>query len=386
MGAGSDKMHFWRLPNLGAYFAIQVKYDTCLNEATLSFYEEKQVELLTTKRKEDEENRIKAEAAAAEAAAAAAAAAEAAAAEAGEEGAKVEVVPPKKESDEERVAREEKEAVEAKLAEELYIVANVPKSTLEYALCLDTLGANRRFTDAEVQTVRAFAKLLLETSVRLDRALFAEERAKRTVRAAADASIEEPTEGSKTEEKEKLRATLEKSGLPNTDADVEFKYRQGQVNRLREHIAEFKSYNVFKGDLDVVTSLFFLLDYKKSDLVGVDGAYDWNRIRSKFNDGLFNSISQYDPREPQFRPKGESYATVGALQKVLANYTSSAVAKKNRGVGAFYDLISAALAVKAVAKAERVEAKRKAKEEADAAAAAAARANAEVQDEPQEAA
>lgn len=384
MGEGADKMHFWQLPNTGSYMSIKVAYESCVNDATFDFVEENEAALLEKKAAEEEEARQKAEAEAEEEArlkaeAAAAEAAEAAeggeqeenedgAAEAKEE---KEEEPPVEETEEEKAARLEKEAKENAESCELYLIAAVPKTKVEYALCLDTLGSGTRLTTEQMDLVKKFAKLFQETLERVDRAVFSAERLKRKNQTELDAATEEPSEEDITSEKEKLAAALERQGLPNTEEDVNFKYLQGHVDSLREHIAEFRTYNVFKGHTEVVYALLYLLDHKKEALQGPDGEMSWKKTRMCFNDELFVALSSYDPREVQTRPKSQNYATVKGLEKLLGGLDKETVYKRNKKVGAMYDYVHAALAVKNKAKAERIEAKRVAAEEAAAAAEAA---------------
>jgi len=371
MGDGSDKMHFWKLPNLGAYFSCAIKYDSCLNESTLDYIEEKETEMLEAKAAEEAEIKAKADAEAAEAAAAAAAENEGD--EAAGEGEGDEGTEEPEETEEEKTAREEKEAKETAAANEVYIIAKVPKVTQEFALCLDTLGQSRRLEDNEIALVKKFAALYKATCLRLDRNIFTTERLKRKSLNEKDAETVELNDDEVAAEKERISQTLERQGQPNTEKDVNFQYIKGQVNTLREQIAEFKTYNVFKGHTEVILALLYMLNYKKEDLMGPNKTPEWKKIRVCFNDELFMAITNYEPRDQQLREKSQNYATVKGLQKLLGGLTREAVASRNKRVGAMFDYVTAAIEVKAQGRQERIEAKIKAEEEAKAAAEAAAK-------------
>ncbi len=44
-------------------------------------------------------------------------------------------------------------------------------------------------------------------------------------------------------------------------------------------IAEFRSYNVFRGPLSVLQCLFYLLDYKQPQVADKDNNPDWKKMR-----------------------------------------------------------------------------------------------------------
>lgn len=255
---------------------------------------------------------------------------------------------------------------------EVYIIAKVPKQAMEFALCIDTLGQGRRLSEEDMETIKRFALLFRNTCERLDRAIFTAERLKRKSEVAGDAETSALSEDEIKDEKERIQANLERLQQPFTEKDVEFQYIKATVNTLREQIAEFKTYNVFKGHMEVILALLYMLDYKKNDLMGSDGNPSWKKIRTCFNDNLFNAITSYEPRDQQVRSKGQKYATVKSIQKMLKDLDAEVVHGRNKRVGTMYDYVLAAIEVKAQAKTERKEAKKLAEEEARLAAEAAA--------------
>lgn len=275
------------------------------------------------------------------------------------------------ETEEEKLLREKAEADQIAEANELFLISHLPKNSMDFVVCMDTLGLGSRYTDEQLELSRRFIKLMKDTLLRLDRFLFKEERLKRAALGEMN-TVETPSDDEIATEKERLLASLERQGLATTDADVQFKYRQGVVRTLKMMIAEFRSYNVFNGDIKVLQALFYMLDYSREEIADVDNKPVWNKMRLKFNEDLFQKIQNYEPREAQMRSKGSKYATVKALKALLKGLTIEKVKEKNHILSEIFGLISDALAVKAQAKAERLAAKKAAKEAEDAAKAAEA--------------
>lgn len=388
LGENADDLHFWGVPNLGSYFAMHLPFDACLSELTLEAAVEKGPEILEMKRQQEEEaaeaKRVAEEEAAALAAEEAAAAAEEAAGEEGEGDAadgegdaaenKEEEEPAEEEpeeSEEEKAAREAAEAAAIAEANELFLISHLPKDPINYVVCLDTLTGGQRFTEEQIALIKRFIKMLKETMLRLDRALFKEERLKRETFAQLEEGVEEPTEDDVEAEKAKILQNLEKDGLPSSDADVQYKYRQGLIHSLRGLIAEFQSYHVFRGQIQVMQALFYLLDYTKEEVADVDNKPVWSKMRKLFNDKLFNRIQEYDPRPAQKRGRKQQYATIKKIKAHIAGLDAETIRARNYPLSELYLYLTDALEVKMQVKRERAAAK-KAAEEAEAAAAAAA--------------
>jgi uncharacterized protein YozE (UPF0346 family) len=249
LGATVDKMKFFKFPDLGAYYACRLRYDCCLNSTTLEAALEKQEEIMAQKAAgedgagaaegeegapvEEEELEEEEKQAREDAKAAAQEAKEAAEAALAEERAA--------ETEEAREAREKAEQEQQEEANELYLVAHLPKESRDYAVCMDTLGQNRRFSDEEVALAHEFAKLLRSTVLRLDRALFKIDRLKRL--SATDEAIEVPSEKERGTALASLKSELEKAGAPATEADLSFKHRQGVINTITATLEHYNRYS-----------------------------------------------------------------------------------------------------------------------------------------------
>jgi hypothetical protein len=173
----------------------------------------------------------------------------------------------------------------------------IPRKTVEYALCLDTLHKNRRFTEAEEAVVKRWATDLQQALARIDRKLFVDEVARRDAlwrlsqeREAdrTDDDVKKEIEAKrsamlkewKAAEKDAIRDGKEFKSPPVTAEDVSFRYRQEIVYGLRNAIAEFRTYNVFKGPLSVMQALLYMLDYKQAQVCDAKGEPDWKKIRA----------------------------------------------------------------------------------------------------------
>lgn len=403
LGATADKMKFWKLPGLGAYYACRMKYEGCLNTKTLDAAAEKESEIMEqkTKQEEDEKN--------------AAAGATEGEGDAGEEEEDEEAKAAKEaaqkeeedrlaaeaaaleeklaaESEEEKEKRETEEKAVLDEANELFLVSHLPRETRDFAICMDTLGQNRQFTSAELESTQRFGQLLRATMLRIDRALFRQERLKRAEMNEMNEAAPVKSESEQSVEMATLAKELEKSGGAATPADVAFRYRQGIIVTIKQLIAEFKTYNVFHGNTKVLQCMFFLLDYSRDQVEDTDGNASWKKMRGLFNDDLFQKLQAYDPREAQMRGLGAKHATIKALNKLLKGLDYDGLKVKNYPLAELFAYVRDAMAVKVTAKQERKEAlaalkaeeeaKRiEAEEEAAAAAAEAAEAAGEEADE-----
>lgn len=394
LGATADKMKFWRLPDLGAYFACRMNYESCLNGKTLEAAVEREGEIMEAKTKAEEDEKAKAEGGGEgeegeggeeEEDEEAKAAKEAAAKEEEERKAAEQAALEEKlaaETEEEREAREREEKAALDEANELYLVSHLPREPCDFAICMDTLGQNRQFNTEELELAKRFGKLLRQTMLRIDRALFKEERSKRKEMQEMNEAAPSKSVAEQEVEMATLAKELEKSGGAATAADVAFRYRQGVIVTIKQLIAEFKSYNVFRGELKVLQCMFFLLDYPKNQVVDCDGKPQWKTMRGLFNDDLFQKLQAYDPREAQMRGAAQKHATLKALKKLLKGLDYDTLKTNNFPLAEIFAYVRDALGVKSTAKQERKdaaaalkaeeEAKKLEEEEAKAAAAAEA--------------
>jgi len=256
---------------------------------------------------------------------------------------------------------------------------------------MDTLGQNRRFSEAELAEVMKYAALLQATLIRIDRKLFLDELARRDALDKFSRDNEKTDEDVAAEIEEKRAQWIrdhKNDGKDGKDAkqsaeEAAFRYRKEIVYSLRAAIAEFRTYNVFKGPLPVLQCLFYLLDYKKEQVADKDGVADWKKMRMLFNDPLFNAIVAYDPTVEQVRGRANSYAKIKNLTKLLKGITYEGLKQQNLPLAELYMYIADALKLKQKARDERkkaeearLKAEAKAKAAADKEAAREARAKA----------
>jgi len=257
------------------------------------------------------------------------------------------------------------EAAAKAAADEIYLISHLEKQDIDLAICADTLSTGKRFTEEQIAYMRQMVTTLNESVVRIDRMLFKEERIRRQELVKFNETVEDKTEEEVQAELERLKANLERAGTTlTTDIDVAFKYRQNAVTALRERYLSFRTFNVFRGNLDILQTLMFLMDFKKENVSDIDGKPSWLKIRSQLDDDFLNKLQAYDPREPQIRDKNTQYATVSNLRKMVAACDMDEVKAKNRPLAELLGYIQDALAVKKQARFERKESRRQAEEEA----------------------
>lgn len=281
---------------------------------------------------------------------------------------------------EQKEARAKKQAEEAAQKAEAELLETIGKRTVEYAVCADTLGQNRRFSDAELAEVMRFTALLQTTLIRIDRKLFLEELARRDALAKYGAENEKNEEDVAAEIEEKRLAWLkehkDQKDAKQSPEEAAFRYRKDVVYSLRAAIAEFRTYNVFKGPLQVLQCLFYMLDYTQVQVADKDNVADWKRMRLLFSEPLFNAILAYDPTVEQVRGRANAYAKIKNLQKLLKGITYDQLKQQNLPLAELFAYIDDALKLKKRARDERkkaedarkaAEAKEKARAEKEAA-------------------
>jgi len=277
----------------------------------------------------------------------------------------------------EEKAASEKKARAARM--ETKLVASLNKQLIEYVICCDTLGTGARFTEAQIAQVQQYGKQLRDTLRRIDYAVFGDECNRRDRLAAFN---KEQAEKAKSEEDEKaeleeLKDELSKesekkdgaekggmlaAGGKLDDTDLKFIHRQRIVYGLKQMIAEFRSYHVFRGPIQVLQCLFYMLDYKQDDVANAKNVADWNKMRTRVDEKLFSRIQAYDPRTEQTRSHSNRYARIKALQALLKDNKYEDIKAQNYPLAEIFAYVKAALDVKKHARNERKRLEREAAE------------------------
>jgi len=265
MGPGSANMHFWRLPQSGAYYAVKVNYASALTDDLLEQAVTKEDELEheeSAKPKEREEN------------------------DESEENRPVLTA--------EQKAEQEKAQAEAKAtAMELALLSSMKLKDVVYAIGFDTLGQSKRFSTRQLQFITKYSLELIDTLVRLDRMFFKEERKRRR-------ELRKFTQDwflrRHEDEEGDLTSKLQKQGRPSTAEDVKFLSRQHLMSgNFTRSILEHKKFEVLKGPVKVVEAFLLLLGYEQKDLQMLNEP-NWRKMRALLDDALFERIRLHNPR------------------------------------------------------------------------------------------
>ena len=332
-GPLSDQLKFFEVPQTGCYLTVRVEYDSCLHDNAMDETEQALRDIEEEAAREAEEK--------------AAAEQERKAREAAEEEerrrAREEEYEQLSEEDRaerervdeaERVAKEaaeiarqmqseeEKEARAAQDAEdkvksdEKKLVDRLTKHKVRYAICLDTLGQNRRFTDGEVAAVQQLCKRLRETLLRLDVETFKAERAARKMIAEVAAVADRKSEDDRRDEVAALFDQYSRAGDASVKPeDAAFQHRQGVVAALRQQVLELRSYNVLRGSPAVLQAALYLLGYPQDKVADSDDRADWRKLRQCIDDEFARKIEGYRPREAFAKAqqeKGEAKSAAAA--------------------------------------------------------------------------
>lgn len=395
MGPKSDQVHFFKSPGVGCYYAVRIRFQSCLNDGTLEETLERESSIIEQKREEDAQHLAEKQAASEEDGE------EEEEAEVDEneteeeaenrrsrrKKAQVEEVEPEPETEEQVAARLAAE----RAAEEEYLISKLSKKQRDLALSLDSLGQANRFNAQQLSLINKYAILLQQNMDRLDKALFKIEKEKRKSLVDLTRTHEEKDEEERATELEQLSEELLSEGKPNTTADAQYRYRYNLLVSLKPTILDFASHHVFRGPLVVLQALFYLLEYPKEDICNAEEQPDWKKMKTKISDELYTKFQEYDPRAPTIKTKkGSKYNSPENIINLLASVEYEEVRERNYPLAEIYNFIKDALSLKQQAQEERAEAKRQAEREkqereaAERAAAEAAEEGAEGEQEGEE--
>ncbi len=327
-GGHAENIKFFELPKTGCYLGVRVEFDSCLHDLAFDETEARLQQLAEIEAREEEEKaredelRKEQEAEMEEARQRQReeedeylSPEERAARDEQEAKARTEKELAKHrmdlETEEEKEARLAKEAEEKRKRDETKLISLLPKRQVRYALCLDTLGQTRRFTDAEVQLATKFAKKLQETLLRIDTETYKAERKARAMIAEVASTVEEKSEDDRRDEIAQLIEEYRRSGEAVSAEDAAFQHRQGTLLRLRQQVLELRSYNVLRGPIAVLQAALYLFETPQTLVADSDNRAEWPKVRALLNDDFLRKLEDYKPREA-FAKKLEARAVAEA--------------------------------------------------------------------------
>lgn len=329
MGPQADNVHFHRLPRTGCYLAMHLGYEATLNDDVLE-----EAVLREQKIKEDRAIREEEE-------------------EEDDEDEYEEKKPELDETADEKAVRLAKEQRVKDEEDESLLLSELQLEQVEYALCLDTLDQNRRFTPEEVTKIKEYGKLLTSTLERIDRDMFKTERMRRAMLMEVNNNAEDEDHETKRNSFDAIAGQLEKLDRPAEEEDIQFTYRRNIILSMRKILAEFRTYNVFRGPLEILQALLYLLGYTQDQVSDSKGSPSWKKVRVLFNDELFVKLKEYDPRNSPPRPKEDKYATIKNIRKLIGAHEYEDVRDKNYPLAEMFGYVIDALNVKRQQKEER---------------------------------
>eukprot|EP00455_Lapot_gusevi_P014555 TRINITY_DN17285_c0_g1_i2.p1 TRINITY_DN17285_c0_g1~~TRINITY_DN17285_c0_g1_i2.p1 ORF type:complete len:565 (-),score=148.57 TRINITY_DN17285_c0_g1_i2:20-1498(-) len=241
---------------------------------------------------------------------------------------------------------------------------------VKLAVCIDTLGKNRTFTDEEISRLKELALWIGEACQHLDAALVQQELEHRIEMIRRSAETQEQPED-KEREIDDMRQELGSAVSSEVGTEgLRYMAAKRRVMSLREAIQEFRTYNVFQGPMQVLEVLFYLLDFEQNDICDPRTKQpEWKKMRIRLNDELFSRINQYDPTTQQKRDLKHKYARVSNMKKIMQGLTYDRIREQNYPLAEIFQYVNSALEYKEFAKNKRDEIRRKAKQEGGADAA-----------------
>lgn len=342
MGPQASKVNFFRLQQMGCYYAVKINYEATLSNDVLENAAVKEDELEEEARKAardkaDEED----------------------ADGEGDEGDEE----TKEEQSEVDKAASAKATAEAKAeAHEQALVSALKLEEVTYALCIDTLGQNRRLTPKQVAFINKFSLKLMAALERIDRAFFKDERKRRRELKKFSMTWGD-RRADQEEDTEELANKLQKRDSPQTTEDIRFLSRQQIIagnSLLKKMLLEHAKFEVLKGPIKVCQAFLCLLGWKMADI------QTWRKVRSCFTEDLLTKVRAYNPRD--LEAKKEPEASSEALQSVLDEVNLEDIKDNNQVLAELYGYVQDALALTAKAEEEAREAaeqKRLEEEEAE---------------------
>lgn len=370
------RMTFFKLPKLGAYLSVPVVYKSTVHDDAIKAEDVEAV--LEAEAKYEAEDAEKA-AAEAEAKAKAEAEAEAKAKEGADGEGDAEAAPPAEEDEE---AKAEAEAAAKAAAEERAeaLRPKIAQKEVFLAICLDTVGQNRDFTEEQKASAAAWGKALATALEAIEARQSLEEwnrlKAETVANKAALAEAAEKGEAEAAEAAKAAEAAVAELGADASEEDkkvaetnAKLSAAQLKINTMKSMIAEIKRRRIAPkgGAYTVLEAVLYQLGYDRKAIQDTHDKkknLDWAKVRQCFNDDFFNRLSGYDPAEK--KKIAGPYAKNDAVKGMLEGLEAAEINKSSVAIGALLEWVSAATAAKEAAIAKRT------KEEEEAAAAAAA--------------
>lgn len=275
------RIHYFRVPRLGSYLAVELKYNSCLDESAFDSAFDDFIECETKRQEQDKEKQE---------------------------------YDDKIEEDKEREGEDYKEPEETKewpqVKEKLY-----ETKERKFVVCLDTMGQDRAFTDSQREFVLDSIQSFSDTWTRIENNNLRGDIQKRldTFKKDKDYFDGEAAHNLAAEEEKFIDDYYD--GLDDP-VDEESKNERNPLLKLqflqhklcsdewKKEILEFKNYRVVKFPR-FWQSFFYFLGYSREEICeeGTNKLF-WKKAKNKLNDGVFEKMKTYThvgPKDKEYK-------------------------------------------------------------------------------------
>lgn len=275
-----NKMHYFKVPRLGSYLAVELKYNSCLNQASFDKAFDDYVDCLNKNQDQERE--------------------------------KIEY----HDKYEEDKANAGDEWVEPEKPKEWPEIKNQAYETHEnkFVVCLDTLGQDRAFTEEEKEFVLENIQYYCDHWTKIENQNLQKDIEKRYKTFVNDKEyFEGELANNLVAEEEKfienffdgLEEQLEGDAKADKIPEVRQKFILQKLcsEEWKKELIGFRDYSVIRFPR-FLQSFFYFLGYSKEDICeeGTNKLF-WKKAKNKINEGIFETMKQYSP----FGPKSSEY-------------------------------------------------------------------------------
>jgi len=275
MGQGAENMHFWKLPQMGAYYAVKVDYKTSLTDDLLNqaaaYEDEIEADERAKLQQQLDDN--------------------------DDQDSPADELTPGSEllSPEQKAENDQAEADAKQEAREVLLLSKLKLKDVTYAIGFDTLGQTKRFTVNQIKFINKYGLELIDTLERLDKELFKAERKRRRELKKFTIQWNERRSSHEEDEEESI-AKLQKQNKPFTTEDIKFNNRQTLLTTsLKRTLLEQKQFEVLHGPIAVLEAFLLLIGIDGESLKFL-GETNWYKVRALLNEELLVKVKAHNPR------------------------------------------------------------------------------------------
>lgn len=267
----NNKMHYFKVPRLGSYLAIELKYNSCLNQESFDKAFDDYLDCLNKRQDQERE----------------------------------------KTEHQERMEDEKANAGDDWVEPEPKEWAEIKEKEFEtnehkYVVCLDTMGQDRPFTEEEKEFVLESIQYYSENWTRIENLNLKKDIEERYKTFQKDKDyIEGENANILAAEEEKfiedyfdgLDEPLEGDARADKTPEVRQNFLLEKLcsDEWKKEILAFRDYNVIRFQR-FFQSLFYFLGHTREDIceLGTNKLF-WKIAKSKLNDGIFENMKKYTP-------------------------------------------------------------------------------------------